>query len=134
MNIIFAALCACLNLVGKPFGWDYQKTSVYVCIHLWPLLCVAMSLVMLACAVTTTNPLWITVCAIYAALNAFGYWIVVRHYYPGTINEIFELCMAELIVLAKQWHTTYPVVNLVIYILLFAAIMAFDVCLILLML
>ena len=102
-------------------------------IHLWPLLCVAMSLVMLATAVSTSNPQWITACSVYAALNTFGYWIVVRHYYPGTIKEIFELCMAELVVLAKEWHTTYPVVNLVIYVLLFAVIMTFDVCLISLM-
>lgn len=133
MGSVFSILCVCLNLVGKPFGWDYQKTSVYICIHLWPLLCVAMSLVMLATAVSTSNPQWITACSVYAALNTFGYWIVVRHYYPGTIKEIFELCMAELVVLAKEWHTTYPVVNLVIYVLLFAVIMTFDVCLISLM-
>ena len=133
MGIVFSILCGCLNLVGKPFGWDYQKTSVYICIHLWPLLCVAMSLVMLATAISTSNPLWITACSIYATLNTFGYWIVVRQYYPGTIKEIFELCMAELIVLAKEWHTTYSVVNLVIYVLLFAVIMTFDVCLISLM-
>ncbi len=111
MYRIFDLLCDCLRQLGKPFGWNYTEASVYICIHLWPLLCVAMSLVMLATAVSTSNPQWITACSIYATLNTFGYWIVVRHYYPGTIKEIFELCMAELIVLAKEWHTTYPVVT-----------------------
>ena len=134
MGIIFSILCGCLNLIGKPFIWDYQKTSVYICIHLWPLLCVAASLAMLGVAMATGNVVWITVCTIFAALNTFGYWVVIRHYYPGTIKEIFELCMAELIVLAKEWHTTYPVVNLVIYVLLFAIIMSMDCCFILLML
>ena len=133
MVIIFGILCGCLALAGRPFGWDYQKTSVYICIHLWPLLCVAMALVMLGVAVSTANPLWIAACAIYSAFNAFGYWAVIKHYYPGTIKEIFELCMTELLVIAKRWHTSYAVVNLVIYVLLFAAIIVFDVCLILLM-
>ena len=89
-----------------------------------------MALVMLGVAVSTANPLWIAACAIYAAFNAFGYWAVIKHYYPGTIKEIFELCMTELLVIAKRWHTSYAVVNLVIYVLLFAAIIVFDVCLI----
>jgi len=131
---IFDFLCDCLDLMGKPFRWNYYKASVYVCIHLWPLLCVAMSLVMLGLAVSTTSPLWMAVCAVYAMFNVFGYWMVLRHYYPGTIYEVFDTCVYDLQALAKEWHTTYAVVNLVIYVLLFAAIMAFDVMLILLML
>lgn len=134
MNTIFITLCTCLSLVGKPFGWNYTKVSVYICIHLWPILCVAMSLVMLCIALTTANGWWVTVCTIYALLNAFGYWAVVKHYYPGSNEVIFERCMNELIAIAREWHTTYAVVNLAIYVLLFAAIMAFNSCLILLML
>lgn len=134
MDQIFVFLCKCLAKIGRFLGWDYEKSSVYVCIHLWPLLCVAASLVMLVSAVATGYGLWITACTIYASLNVFGYWAVVKHYYPGTIKEIFELCMTDLLVIAKRWHTSYAVVNLVIYIILFAAIMAFDTILILLIL
>ena len=134
MNKIFHLLCGWLAQLGKPFGWNYNKASVYICIHLWPLLCVVMALVMLVIAVSTANPLWIATCSICATFNILGYWAVVRHYYPGTIDEIFTRCMNELIAIAKEWHTTYAVVNLVIYVLLFAAIMTFDVLLIMLML
>lgn len=93
-----------------------------------------MALVMLVVSILTTNSAWITACSIYALINAFGYWAVVRHYYPGTINEIFTHCYSDLMAIAKDWNTTYAIVNLVVYVLAFILIMAFDVCLIVLML
>ena len=133
MDQIFVFLCKCLAKIGRLLGWDYEKASVYICIHLWPLLCVAASLVMLVFAVATGNGWWIASCTFYALINAFGYWAVIKHYYPGTTTDIFQRCRDELIDIAEQWHTTYAVVNLVIYVLLFAAIMVFDVSLIMLM-
>ena len=73
MDKVFQFLCACLAQIGRPFGWNYEKASVYICIHLWPLLCVVMALVMLGIAVSTTNPLCIAACIIYFLFNVFGY-------------------------------------------------------------
>ena len=134
MDKIFQFLCGCLALIGRPIGWNYEKASVYVCIHLWPLLCVVMALVMLGIAVSTTNPLCIAACIIYFLFNVFGYWAVFKHYYPGTINEVFAHCYSDLMTIAKEWNTTYAIVNLVVYVIAFTLIMAFDVCLIMLML
>lgn len=134
MERLFGSLCNCLALIGKLFGWDYYKASVYICIHLWPLLCVAMALVMLTKALLLTNPLWVVVCSIYALFNLFGYWVVIKHYYPGTIDEIFQHCYSDLMAIAKEWHTTYAIVNLIIYVFAFILIMTFNVCLIILML
>lgn len=133
MNSIFHVLCKCLANVGKIIGWDYCKTSVYICIHLWPLLCVAMALLIITKAVISSNPLWIIAGSIYALSIFFGYWAIIKHYYPGTIEEIFEHCYSDLITIAKEWNTSYAIVNLIIYVVLFIAIMAFDVLLILLM-
>ena len=134
MDKIFQFLCGCLAQIGRPFGWNYEKASVYICIHLWPLLCVVMALVMLVIAVSTTNPLCIAACIIYFLFNVFGYWAVIKHYYPGSINEIFTHCYSDLMTIAKEWKTTYAIVNLVVYVIAFILIMAFDVCLISLML
>lgn len=134
MDKVFQFLCGCLVLIGRPFGWNYEKASVYICIHLWPLLCVVMALVMLGIAVSTINPLWIAASIIYFLFNVFGYWAVVKHFYPGTINEIFTHCYSDLMTIAKEWKTTYAIVNLVVYVIAFILIMAFDVCLISLML
>ena len=134
MDKVFQFLCGCLAQIGRPFGWNYEKASVYICIHLWPLLCVVMALVMLVIAVSTTYPLCIAACIIYFLFNVFGYWIVLKHYYPGTINEIFTHCYSDLMTIAKEWKTTYAIVNLVVYVIAFILIMAFDVCLISLML
>lgn len=134
MSKLFQHLCGCLARIGRYLGWNYAIASVYICIHLWPLICVVMALVMLGIAVSTTNPLWISVCSIYALFNIFGYWVVIKHYYPGTIDEIFIHCYSDLMTIAKEWNTTYSIVNLVVYVLAFILIMAFDVSLILLML
>ena len=134
MDKVFQFLCACLAQIGRPFGWNYEKASVYICIHLWPLLCVVMALAMLGIAVSTTNPLCIAACIIYFLFNVFGYWAVFKHYYPDTINEIFAHCYSDLMTIAKEWNTTYAIVNLVVYVIAFTLIMAFDVCLIMLML
>lgn len=122
-------MCECLASIGKILGWDYYKASVYICIHLWPLLCVAMALVMFTKALFSSNLLWITVCAIYLLINLFGYWTVIKHYYPGTIDEIFQHCYSDLMAIAKEWNTSYAFVNLIIYIALLIAIMTFDVLL-----
>ena len=134
MDKVFQFLCGCLAQIGRSFGWNYETVSVYICIHLWPLLCVVMALVMLVIAVSTTNPLCIAACIIYFLFNVFGYWAVIKHYYPGTINEIFTHCYSDLMTIAKEWKTTYAIVNLVVYVIAFILIMAFDVCLISLML
>ena len=134
MEKFFQFLCGCLAQIGRSFGWNYEKASVYICIHLWPLLCVVMSLVMLGIAVSTINPLWIAASIIYFLFNVFGYLAVVKHFYPGTINEIFTHCYLDLMTIAKEWNTTYATVNLVVYVLAFILIMTFDVSLILLML
>lgn len=134
MDKVFQFLCVCLAQIGRPFGWNYEKASVYISIHLWPLLCVVMALVMLGIAVSTTNPLCIAACIIYFLFNVFGYWAVFKHYYPGTINEVFAHCYSDLMTIAKEWNTTYAIVNLVVYVIAFTLIMAFDVCLIMLML
>lgn len=134
MDKVFQFLCGCLAQIGRPFGWNYEKASVYICIHLWPLLCVVMALVMLVIAMSTTNPLCIAACIIYFLFNVFGYWAVIKHYYPGTINEIFTHCYLDLMTIAKEWNTTYAIVNLVVYVLAFIFIMVFNVFLILLML
>ena len=130
MGKIFQILCGWLASIGKIFGWDYYRASVYICIHLWPLLCVAMALVILTKAVLLAKPLWIIVCTIYALFNIFSYWAVIKHYYPGTIEDIFEHCYNDLMAIAEEWHTSYAILNLIIYIVLFIAIMAFDVLLI----
>lgn len=133
MKRLFDFLCYRLKAIGELFGWNYQTASVYVCIHLWPLLCVIMALVMLAFAISTSNPLWIIACVICALFNVFGYWAVIKHYYPGTNDEIFIHCYSDLMAIAKEWKTTYAIVNLIIYIVLFMVIMVFDVSLIMLM-
>ena len=132
MTSIFNFLCRRLASIGKLLGWDYCTARIYICIHLWPLICVMMSLVMLVMALLSANLIWISVCSIYLALNIFGYWAVIRHYYPGTKREIFDRCYFDLMTIAEEWKTSYAVVNLIIYVLLFMAIMTFDALLIML--
>ena len=38
MEYIFQVLCGTLYVFGLLFGWNYQETSVYVCIYAFPFL------------------------------------------------------------------------------------------------
>ena len=38
MEYIFQILCGMLYVFGLLFGWNYQETSVYVCIYAFPFL------------------------------------------------------------------------------------------------
>ena len=46
-KLIFGVLCGILYIIGLPFGWNYQETSVYIWIHLWPILCILSTIPML---------------------------------------------------------------------------------------
>ena len=38
MSEVFYLLCGLLYLIGLPLGWNYEDTSVYICIYAFPVL------------------------------------------------------------------------------------------------
>ena len=138
MKLIFDLLCGLLYLIGLCFGWNYQETSVYFCIYIWPMLCILSTLpitIGLIHRIVVNKGRWLSMCDLpFAWLYTVCYitfTILIYRYYGdniyqnGTGNEIqriFNMCMKDLQQIAAECNTTYEDVNIAIYIYLFALI------------
>lgn len=133
-KLIFGVLCGILYIIGLPFGWNYQETSVYICIHLWPILCILSTIPMLYYSVKRAMlkgkgyiTIWLVI--IYNYTFILFYCNVLEHYSIGTrfgsnpIPIIFNQCYQDFMQIAASCNTTYEIANLVIYVVLFAIIM-----------
>lgn len=121
----FGLCCGSLYVIGMLFGCSYKEICVIINIYLESGLCLL-------------SILWVTWITIRRFLRtktigsgvlmiggiAYGFvgialflWICSHYYMP--MNDAFDLCYHELIQLAKEYHTTYNIVNYVIFILFF---------------
>ena len=137
-EIIFHVLCGLLYLVGLVFGLNYEEISVYVCIYLWPALCVAMPAAIMLTALFNwvkklswwnTFNLGVSSAVTYAFLLAAGeltapYSMVTDFRSVSTIHEKFIACQSDLMRMANELNMTYQEVNLWVYCWLFLAIAA----------
>jgi hypothetical protein len=132
IKLIFAVLCGILYCIGLPFGFNYEETSVYICIYLWPLLCVVAALYVTIKA-TIRKDVWI------ASINGFTLLVyslititIFKHYLAlPSIHAQFNDCMWKLYGLSSNLGISYEALNLLIYVVLFSVIMLFhSICLI----
>ena len=114
-----------LVLLGKAFNLTYKQISVVV--NLWlqgaflTLSGVAPAAAAMYKLCTGGSVFWLVATVLllaYAAAYIYGFIRMLRHY-RLPFNDAFQLCVDDLEKLAKRWHTTYEMVNLVIFVLLF---------------
>jgi len=143
-KIIFGILCGCLYVVGFLFGWDYQKTSVIVCLRWWPWICCLstlpiilgllirigkkkkmwLSLYLLPVSILYSLMYYLEVCCIYATYPPRD---IISIYPPRDMIKInFMDCMNDLQNIANACGTTYENVNLIIYVELFILILLLN--------
>ena len=122
-----------LLLLGKLFGLTYKQISVVF--NLW-----VQGAVL---ALTGLAPFGV---AIYKMLNSFSIgwlfltiflalygiayvyaFIKMLQYYRLPFNDAFDLCVKDLQILAKKWHTTYQIVNLLIFVLFYLFLLGLNV-------
>lgn len=137
-NVIFGILCGCLYVVGLPFGWDYKETSVYICIYLWPMLCVASTLPISLQLIRNivygkkVGLSWLglpfamgyTYIYLSTAVLLMGHYL--RYLNFEGIDGVFDNCMRDLMNIANTCHVSYATANLYIYVVLFILIVAFN--------
>ena len=137
INLIFAFLCGCLYVVGLIFGLDYQQVSVLVCCWLWPIICTVSTIPILyvvvknffRCKMSLTKVFYsVMICVAfyyfmtYCMITSFGF-----DTYPNMDAATFEKCMTNLQEMANEYEISYEALNLLIYVVLFAAIIAFNI-------
>lgn len=126
VKYIFAALCGVLYLIGLPFGLNYEETSVYICIYLCPILCVACALFTTYKAIRKKKVAFIVANSIISVLYILFTWVIFAHYARLSIHEQFNDCMWKLVGLSTHLGISYEAVNLLIYVVLLSAIVIFH--------
>lgn len=122
-----------LLLLGKLFGLTYKQISVVF--NLWiqgaflALSGLAPFGVAIFKVIESFSMEWlvlIIVLAIYSMVYVYGFIRMLQHYHLP-FDDAFDLCVKDLQWLAKKWHTTYEMVNLLIFVLLFVFLMGLNI-------
>lgn len=126
IKLIFAILCGILYVIGLPFGWNYKETSVYICIYLWPLLCVACAMFTTYKAIRKKKKVFIIVNCIIFVLYIMFTWAIFAYYSGLSVEDQFNDCMLKLYGLSDHTGLIYEAINLLIYVVLFSLIVLFH--------
>jgi len=131
IKIIFGFLCGCLYVIGLCFGWDYQETSVHVCLRWWPAICLLSTLpiiIGLIMRVIKNQKRWLSLYLIPVSVYYSFYYIstimIINRHYPTDVPIAynFEMCMTDIQSIATACGTTYEIINMIIYVGLFLII------------
>ena len=121
-----------LLLLGKLCGMTCKQISVVF--NLWVQGAVLMlsGLAPAAAAIyklaSGSSPIWLALTAlllVYAAAHVYGFVRMLQHYHLP-FDRAFDLCVKDLILWAKKWHTTYEMTNLIIFVLLFLILIGLN--------
>ena len=134
LTLLPFGLCVMLLLLlGKLFGLTYKQISVVF--NLWiqgaflALSGLAPFGVAIFKVIESFSMEWlvlIIVLAIYSMVYVYGFIRMLQHYHLP-FDDAFDLCVKDLQWLAKKWHTTYEMVNLLIFVLLFVFLMGLNI-------
>jgi hypothetical protein len=63
--------------------------------------------------------------AIYGMVYVYAFVRMLKHYHLP-FNDSFDICVCDLQWLAKRWHTTYQMVNLLIFVLFYLILLGIN--------
>lgn len=139
MGLIFNSLCFLLSLIGQLFNCSYTEISVYICIYLWPILCIISTLPIILVIIYNITAvkkilykfLYIILLIISYLYSMLYYTIYTQfiNYYkmsPEWANSIFSACKSDLIQLATENNISYATINIYIYVYLFLLIIIIN--------
>ena len=122
-----------LLLLGKLFGLTYKQISVVFNLWVQGGLLTLSGLAPLMVDVFKMSESfsmgWL-VLAIVLALYGFAYvyaFIKMLQHYRLPYDAAFDLCVDDLKRIAVKWHTTYEMVNLIIFIILYLILLCMNV-------
>ena len=129
MKELFTFLCGILYLIGYPFGWSYEDTSIYICIYLWPILCCISTLPLWIVSIIHINKIkgiiFTILSSIYSLYYIYYTNLVIARYSIDNKNS-FMNCMLDLKILAERLNISYEELNIFIYVILFIGIILFN--------
>ena len=121
-----------LRLLGKLFGLTYKQISVVF--NLWVQGAV-LALSGLAPAGVTIYKIWESfsvnrllltiILTLYGIVHVYGFIRMLKHYHLP-FDDAFDLCVEDLVWLAKKWNTTYQMVNIIIFVILYLILLGLN--------
>ena len=121
----FGVCCGVMWLAGKALGLSYKEICVIGNIYVEALVCLLTALWVTWICVRnfrrqrTPERGIVMAGGIVYGLMFVGAFILICKHYAMPLNDAFDLCYSELVMLAGKYHTTYNMVNYVIFIGLF---------------
>lgn len=132
MKTIFEVLCGILYLIGIPFGWSYETTSIYICIYLWPILCCISTFPILFSSIRFFFKKKLLIGSILTLLSTFYTYIyicftlIILDRYSISDSYSFYNCMIDLKIIAEYYNISYEALNIIIYVFGFLIIQIFN--------
>ena len=122
-----------LLLLGKMFGLTYKQISVVFNLWVQGAVLALLGLAPLGVAIykmlESFSAGWLAlaiILACYGTAYVYAFIKMLRHYHLP-FNDAFDLCVDDLEWLAKRWHTTYQMVNLLIFILFYLILLGLNI-------
>ena len=121
----FLACCGTMGASGIAWGLTYKEICVIGNIYMEAIICLLSALWLTWTTIkayrqknTTFRMLIMLAGLLYGTIYVLGFLGVCYHY-AMPMEEAFDLCYHELLNMASLWHTTYNIVNYLIFIILF---------------
>ena len=122
-----------LLLLGKLFGLTYKQISVVFNLWVQGAVLALSGLAPFGIIVYKMSESfsmgWLAlsvVFALYGIAYLYGFIKMLKHYHLP-FDAAFELCVDDLKKIAVKWHTTYEMVNLIIFILVYLILLCMNV-------
>jgi hypothetical protein len=74
----------------------------------------------------SVNRLLLTIIlTLYGIVHVYGFIRMLKHYHLP-FDDAFDLCVEDLVWLAKKWNTTYQMVNIIIFVILYLILLGLN--------
>ena len=122
-----------LLLLGKLFGLTYKQISVVFNLWVQGAVLALSGMAPFGIAVykmmESFSMWWLALSAvllIYGIAYVYAFIKMLQHYHLP-FDAAFDLCVDDLLRLARKWHTTYQMVNLLIFILFYLVLLGLNI-------
>jgi uncharacterized membrane protein HdeD (DUF308 family) len=136
-NIVMLPFVLCtsfLRLLGKCFRLNYKQISVIFNLYFQGALLLISGVLPLISAFKNViiGPNWygwvlLFVCALYFSIYIIGFIAIIRHYHLPLENA-FDTCVKDLLLVAEKWHISYQTINLIIFIFWWLTLIGVNIC------
>ena len=121
-----------LLLLGKILGLTYKQISVVFNLWLQGVILALSGLAPFGVAIykliESFSVSWMIITIIlacYGLVYLYAFLKMLQHYHLP-FDDAFDLCVRDLKWYAKKWHTTYYIVNLLIFVLFYLILLGFN--------